>query len=96
MSYQQGPPEGWKDPMKSIFQAPLNKMRHKNREHYCGRPAIIPGMTPEVEHACLAEIRSMAHHLSPWKRLPNGMTAGEFAFLYVNHFKEKRNVALSK
>uniref|UniRef100_A0A6C0BMS8 Uncharacterized protein n=1 Tax=viral metagenome TaxID=1070528 RepID=A0A6C0BMS8_9ZZZZ len=82
------------DPLHSLFKAPLEKAKQRNRQHYHGPPAIIPGMDTETVHTCLAEIRSMAAMSggapSPWKKLPNGMSAGEFAFLYVHHFKERR------
>ena len=26
-----------------------------------------------------------------WKELSNGMMAGEFAYLYVHHFRDRRN-----
>ena len=83
------------DPLKHILHGPLAHQKEKARQSYRGFPAIIPGMSPDVEHACLAEIRSMAQYLSPWKRMPNGMSAGEFAFLYVHHFKQKRNASLA-
>ena len=82
------------DPLYTLFKAPLEKIKERNREHYHGPPAIIPDMTTEMEHACLAEIRTMAAmsggSVSPWKMLPNGMSAGQFAFLYVHHFKARR------
>jgi hypothetical protein len=78
------------DPLVKIFKAPLKKVQEKNRQHYYGFPSIVPDMTPEMEHACLAEIRLMKPNVISWKKLPNGMTAGQFAFLYVYHFKQKR------
>jgi len=78
------------DPLKKLFKAPLQKIEEKDRQNYHGFAAIIPDMEPSLEHACLAEIRLMGNNLTPWKKLPNGMQAGEFAFLYVHHFKERR------
>lgn len=78
------------DLMKHVFAGPLENIQERNRREYYGHPALIPGMTPEIEHACLAEIRSMRYHLTPWKKMPNGMVAGQFAFLYLHHFKQRR------
>ncbi len=55
------------------------------------KECAIPGMTLEMERQCIAEIKDMGDQVASWKRLQNGMTAGEFALLYVMHFRERQN-----
>ena len=54
-------------------------------------PAIVPGMTADEEYRCLDEIRAMGSQAASWKLLHNGQTAGEFSWLYVYHFRLRRN-----
>jgi hypothetical protein len=55
------------------------------------KDCAVPGMTLEMERKCIAEIKDMGDQVASWKRLQNGMTAGEFAFIYVMHFRERQN-----
>lgn len=38
----------------------------------------------------------MGNNLVPWKILPNGMEAGDFAYLYVYHFQDKNCASIKK
>lgn len=50
--------------------------------------SIIPGMSLDEECQCLDALRKTP---VTWKVLPNGMTIGEFAYVYVYHFRRRRN-----
>lgn len=73
------------DPLLSILLLPEKFKPSSNLV------SIVPSMTQEEERQCLAEIKEMGKQVSSWRRLNNGMAAGEFAYLYVRHFRHRRN-----
>ncbi len=75
------------DPLVESWREPIKRVKARGQQTF-HRP-IVPGMSWELECECLREIRAMGDNLVPWKVLPNGMTAGHFAYIYVYHYQEK-------
>lgn len=80
------------DPMMEALLEPINAILERGAETNHQKHTIIPGQSRNVTNACLAEIRNMSRRLTVWKPLKNGMTAGQFAYLYIYHFKRRRGV----
>ena len=78
------------DPLPDIFYAPLKS--YKKAKKVTVTRAIIPGLSLEEEREYIKEIRNMGDNIVPWKQFPNGMTASEFAYIYVCHFKRTRGI----
>lgn len=76
------------DPLIDAFLGPTKRV---SRPEY-RREAIVPAMAMREQNACLAEIRrTPPAQLAHWRMLRNGMTAGEFAWLYVHQYRKRRN-----
>jgi hypothetical protein len=56
----------------------------------------VDGMSVQEERQLLTEIRRNADHVTNATVLSNGMTAGEFALLYVQGHHQKRQLKLHR
>lgn len=53
--------------------------------------SAMPDARRETVRKCLAEIRQHGTDVPPWRKLHNGMTVGEFAYLYIHHYRNGKN-----
>lgn len=58
----------------------------------CGKHKRPSSLDNATVRRCLAEIRDLGpERLASWRRLHNGMSVGEFSYVYVRHYRNAKN-----
>jgi hypothetical protein len=81
------------DPLLEIMSQTIHDPTKAYRNKRLDKQSIIPEMSVENVRQNKIAMRQMTSELRPWRLLPCGLTASEFAYLYMHYLSTKRNLS---